>query len=374
MKKTVLVLSLIASLALLNWKWLGAGREDTSLQPPPAQHSSVREASAHVFERIPESVRSHLVDDIPTSADSPREWGGLIGQVRGWKDSGPIPGATVVVYSSDSHLAETNSQGLFAYDNLEEGTYDMVVRAPHWEPVHVEDLFVRAGVRRQLEVVLEAGARFSVDVGSIGDEGLREPVAGASVSLYPGPPSSAALLTPRSLVHTGVHGVTDADGHVLFHEGSPGAYFCVAEAEGYSPWTSEVTVEEGDVLKVDLQRGFLLEGVVTDSAGQTPERGAVYLSPYFETRAEKGKTPRHFLYTSDAVELDAQGRFQFPGMPAGQHHLAALLGNGETAITHVPVTTGESARSFVSLKATGLARIHGQVVDTSGEPIEGVEI
>ena len=32
-----------------------------------------------------------------------------------------------MVYSSDSHLAETNSQGLFAYDNLEEGTYEFQV-------------------------------------------------------------------------------------------------------------------------------------------------------------------------------------------------------------------------------------------------------
>ena len=383
MKKSLILVGVISALVFLNWLILGDqnGEREPRVDSVPYIVAGVRQAESASFEPVPEMVRSAMErrELQPAGLPHSEEFGGIKGLVSGWKEAGPVPDASVVAYGiGEPHVTTTDDKGAFQFDFIAPGNYRLAIHAAHWEPVLLEDLEITAGRREYLKVVLESGLEFLVDVGFNDQSGARVPVRGAQVSLFSGGYMSAAVLSNEDIAQSALRALTNFEGLAHFTEGTPGLYYCSVSASGFAPWTGEVSLNgvDGSIL-VDLDQGFSIEGLVIDSLGGAPEGATVFLSPH-ESRRDDSQSlqspPRNFYYKVNSVRVDSSGRFKFEGMPPGEHHLAAVLWNGETAITEDPVSTGEVEPAFVTLRATGLATVRGFVMDSASMPVEGAKV
>jgi protocatechuate 3,4-dioxygenase beta subunit len=180
-----------------------------------------------------------------------------------------------------------------------------------------------------------------------------QPIAGATVSVSPGPGAARPLLaklSPPTLA------VADARGRFSLSPPSAGRLELVAAAPGFSPTRRWVNAEDRGEIHLALSRGGTLLTVAIEDAGGGPIAGAVVT---FSALAEAG-APVH-LATDDAGAVALR---LAPGA-----YVVEARADGYAAAAQ-PVVVSTSARSL-SLRLRPAARIEGRVIDERGAAVPG---
>ncbi|QSQ21290.1 carboxypeptidase regulatory-like domain-containing protein [Pyxidicoccus parkwayensis] len=274
-------------------------------------------------------------------------------------DGSPAPGAEVRVQDL-SIRSEVDVEGRFTLGPLAPGNY-MVFAERDGQYGYAQVDISQEGQGEEATVYL--GTLIHVE-GTVRDEAGR-PIAGASVSAYAGetaPPADDVT--------------TDAEGHFRIGPIAPAAYVFSVDAEGYL----ERQVEDVEVsassppLSFTLARAFLLSGIVTDTEGhplQDIELDVVKpAAPPARAKASADEKDAEEEALEDSSGLtDEEGHFVIEVAKPGRYVLTAG-GNGflQTRLdVEAPATT-------LKVVLRGGATLEGTVVDTSGTPLDGVQL
>ncbi|HLU39354.1 MAG TPA: carboxypeptidase-like regulatory domain-containing protein, partial [Planctomycetota bacterium] len=215
--------------------------------------------------------------------------------------------------------------------------------------------------REGIELLCFPGGRVRGRV--FGPEGT--PVAGATVSVRPGPNAFLGQITSRN--YRWLEGTTDASGYFDLH-GVPEGHGYTVSAVGPAMALVEVhgvSVEIGQATNVDLHAvaGGTLLGKVVDAHGN-PVEGAEVATVYLDlSRAlfsGAGRAP---------VRTDADGQFVLHHVAPGPLALmAAKDGLGPSQIEQLEVVDGGVYDDFL-LELGGGATVTGIVVDDREQPL-----
>ncbi|MBL8900996.1 MAG: sigma-70 family RNA polymerase sigma factor [Planctomycetes bacterium] len=248
-----------------------------------------------------------------------------------------------------THRATSDAEGRFRFDHLAPGAYRARFARSSGEAFVAGDMaFAFASTEPETEKAPD-GVEASIVEGQATDIELRQsprasvlvrvldegrPIADARVELKkktsgPEMPNFLAGSSGRP---------TDAEGHVLFEDLEPGDYklsWGPANAPIRDEKQLELLAETKETLEVELPGG-VVAGVVEDAASRRPVAGA-----RVEIQRAGGSGPRRaaavmitrsvnagggsnetmMLGGDSSVRTDAEGRFRFEHLPAGQYEL-----------------------------------------------------
>jgi hypothetical protein len=174
---------------------------------------------------------------------------------------------------------------------------------------------------------------------------------------------------------TSVAAVTEADGSYALGDVHPGTYTVEAQASGYDPTTSPVTIGAGERRdhEVRLQRRVAaanVTGSVVRQQGGAPVAGALVS-----------------LNGADALPVvtEADGQFAFAGIPAGEYSVTAVHALFIQKTENVDIVAGQTAALQLRLSPIGTpvptptAGATGSIAGTvtaagSGTPIAGATV
>ncbi len=384
----VLGLVLVAGAWLLILDTSGA-RDDESSQPPAASERKAADAAESPFGRSandaasPETTGPPVVetDETATADEEPGEVAtapthanaGIRGRVLDGSGE-PVHGAVVVlvprgrvspVDEPGEDRVRTERDGTFEFRGLRAGDdrfYTLSV-----EPEGDSDLLVvsrtvqnlafgemrNAGVLRLLREATLEGVVLDPD---------EAPVAEAHVAVTWGSPGAGAHPRVRS-VRTGEDGTFRAE---RLH---PRTVYVQAQADGYRhSEVQRVELAEGErtgPLVLSLRTPLSLVALVRDSAGEPVYDATVSLE---QRRTGEGMPGR-----IRAQRTDANGRAEFDAVP--HSHVRVTVRATDHLDLTVPATLKPEGRpNELTLTMHRRAMLEGEVVDSEGEPLAGVEV
>ncbi|HKV09141.1 MAG TPA: carboxypeptidase-like regulatory domain-containing protein, partial [Thermoanaerobaculia bacterium] len=245
--------------------------------------------------------------------------------------------------------AVTGAGGRFTISDLRKGDrLDFWVRAAGHRPGSVEG--VAAPNERPVRVVLDRGIRVA---GRVVDTEKR-PVAGADLSLRVERPGSERGLI-RFVGGASASAVSDEDGRFAFEGMTPGAAELAATAAGFEPARiPDLAIPEKglDNLEVVLERGAVIEGRVSTSAGD----------PVEDARVVCGEA---------ASISDADGAYRLDGVPLGARKVQLLHREYPPLERTVDVQPGVNPLDLILPEGHEVA---GRVVDRAGKPVAGADL
>ncbi|MCP3136344.1 carboxypeptidase-like regulatory domain-containing protein [Pyxidicoccus xibeiensis] len=318
-----------------------------ALQVRPGVYEVLVRASDHAPDRAARVVAGDLTHDV-----EPRPAARLGGRVHTATAGRRPEGARVrVVGGAAASETRADATGSFALDELEPGQVQLLVR---WEdqvglsaPVAVV-----AGERAEADVALSPGR---VVTGLVKDT-LGRPVTGAVVRLSATDP----LLPLDDVARSDIRGAFRFEGLL------EGTYRLEALGARGEHAASPMVVGRGapSTAELRLEPGGTLVGSVT-AAGGTPAAGA-------RVRLDVVAGPDTGMPARLAL-ADAQGRFRFEGVPAGQVVLAAAHEKlGAVRSASQPVGPGQQVSTGLTLPAP--ATVEGRVVGSDGKPVAGMPV
>ncbi len=234
----------------------------------------------------------------------------IVGRVvRGGEDSGDLRGVGGVVVTLDgaeSRRVVTDSEGAFAFLNLEQGGLYRVTPSKGDLAFDYESLFLRAGTRHNFIQTLPADISGRVTIGTAAGAGL----GGVTLTLTGGQD-----FTPRTTETTsnGAYSFTDLP--------TPGGYRITASKDNYifAPTQltlTNLTANRGNVNLVATLKHYTVGGVVRMG---TTNMGGVTVRLTSPTPA--GFTPR-------TATTDDAGVYSFPNLPAGRNYMVTPVKTG----------------------------------------------
>lgn len=202
--------------------------------------------------------------------------------------------------------------------------------------------------------------------GRVIDAVARKGIADATVTVYQADAGTDGWTAPRTTR-------TDKDGYFALTDLGAGTYMYSAEAEGYTAetaWRSGRRVDlskggETDVGEIPLLPAAGVIGQVVD--GQT---GA----PVAQARVELAQAGPMGRASQHSAQTDAEGRFRFTAVGAGQYTLKAAA--ADYAPASVPNLLAEAGRT-VDVGQVRLGRgfsMQGVVVDAAGKGVAGASV
>lgn len=246
--------------------------------------------------------------------------------------------------------ARTGKQGTFLIEGLQpQRKLHLLIHREGYLPHTV--LGMRIPQEEALNIELGSAARLHgrvIDPNGSGIAGAQVSVRGrelppGTVDVRPGP-------VKESLVET------DATGHFEILDLTPGEATLEASARGFQPSKLQpLDIPAGDSLEdlvVELEPGVLLEGQITNTAGE-PVAGA------------------RILLERQAGQSNTQGSYQIDGVALGPQLLTVWHRGYERVERTVEMQAGENLADFV-LK--GGWSITGRVVDETTAPIPAVDV
>lgn len=265
-----------------------------------------------------------------------------------------IDAATVELRDLDVQSAKTEG-GKARITPVVQGGYQLAAWAPgfarafQWVRVDGPDTAVRIALRK--------GASVSGRV--VTEDGT--PVAGARV-LYSG--ASEWSVQPDERLDGKL---TDADGKFVFDAVAAGSMRFDARHPDYAPGSSKIVTLDGSTpvedVEVVLPRGAMIAGVVVDGGG----------APVASARVRVGVAGAGFASAGPRqVFSDDQGAWTVKGLPRRELEAVALSDAGSSATVPVDASAGDVAGVKLVVDQTG--EIAGIVVDSAGEPIEGIQV
>lgn len=245
--------------------------------------------------------------------------------------------------------AVTDAEGRFAVPDLRRGEQvDLRVRAKGFLPAEVEG--VSAPAPKPVAVVLDRAARVA---GRVVDPDGR-PVPGAELNLASERPGEERGLL-RFAARTPATTAADEDGRFAFESVLPGRAELRATSPGFQPArleSLEVPPKGLDGVKVVLERGAVIEGRVTTTAGD----------PVGDTRVTCGEA---------ASISDADGVYRLEGVPPGPRTVQARHQDFpplDRALDVQPVINP------LDLIFEAGSEVAGRAVDEEGKGVEGVSV
>lgn len=268
----------------------------------------------------------------------------------------PVAGALVSIAVGRELLprmlsARTDAEGRARLDGLSRPPWDVAVQARGLAPKRVERVYPS---EKPLVVRLEAGASLA---GVVRDGTTREPVAGASVSVWirTGIAASTGWDPDAGRIST----TSDARGRFELEGLGAGSVTLTATAPGRGRVTLPA-VRAGSQVELYLQPGATITGLVRDEAGR-PVKGAVV-----RVMAES-RGPMPFLPPGERT--DARGRFAIGGLEAGTLVVAARAPTLAPAVQ--PVTLEANGEAAVELTLAEGGYVTGRLVDATAKPTRG---
>ncbi len=280
------------------------------------------------------------------------------------REGKPVPGAEVHatrdlrrlrMQLSDGPLdrkadAVTDAGGRFTVRDLHRGDQpDLLVRVKGFLPGEVKGVTVP--VAAPLTIVLDPATSLSGRV--VDADGL--PIAGAELAL-----GSERAGEERGLLRFAARSqssaTSDEDGRFAFDEVQPGRAELRVTAEGFQPSAPEtLTVPAGnglDNLRIVLERGAVIEGRVTTTAGE----------PVGDTRVICGPA---------AAVSDGDGAYRLEGVPPGPRTVQASHQDFQPLEKKLDV---QPVSNQLDLVFEAGQEVSGRAVDREGKGIEGVQI
>lgn len=267
-------------------------------------------------------------------------------------DSAPVPDANVYVFPQEWGMdrpapatAITKTDGRARIAGLVPGRYRIFALADGLRARSPVDALAELGSETETVVRLETMARISGKVMSGG-----KPIAGAHVAAVRKAP--AVRSAPA---------VSQADGSFVLEQVPAGDLVFLAHPYAVSSPT-----------EMSIEAGKHVEGVVLEVRAQGAIRGRV-------TRLGKPAegvavccVQNAFAGMSPEAFTDAEGRYEFTGVPAGTYSIGAGADEvGAFALgTKVKLAAGEERTVDLELDMAGT--IAGTVVDQQGKPVKGV--
>ena len=269
----------------------------------------------------------------------------------------PVDGATVELRGADRQTART-AQGTATFSSVVPGPYqavaftDALARAQQFVLVGTGDATVR--------LVLQPGAPVSGKV--VDDHGA--PIAGARV----GYESTSDFLRRAGGRLDGVESA--ADGAFTLPALAAGSYRFTATHPEHAPGGSELVTLDGKHPRtgvvIKLPTGALVRGRVVDTQHQPVAGARVHIA-----RATRGALGAMFSPPRETYS-GPDGAFELKGLPKDQLSAVALADVGASQMKAIDTTRGDVGGVELVLDVTG--SIAGTVVDTTGQPVEGVQV
>jgi protocatechuate 3,4-dioxygenase beta subunit len=239
------------------------------------------------------------------------------------------------------------------------GTYYLMATASGFAPGKSAQFTVKEGDRIE-EIVIDLDAGATVQ-GVVVAAATGQPLAGANVSLvaspgdlstgwgWGGPPTKT----------------TDAEGAFVL-EGLPeGSVTIAATHPQYAQATvSGILVAKGRpaTARIEMTAGGGIRGLVM--------RGG---RPLSNSRVNAWKTDGAGQYVGKDAAVDAQGRFEIRGLPAGEYRLSVMVSSGRRGMTSRnsrSVTVAEGQTTEIDLSEGAGVRVSGRVL-SGGDPVVG---
>ena len=278
--------------------------------------------------------------------------GTLTGRVRDDR-SFPVEGASIEVASTHTSLtrtAQTAPDGTFELAGLPAEVLLFVRRPGGDRRIALRrELTIPESERTNIELTLPAvRERVAFKVVGNGDE----PIELASVSVL--------SVDPDVVLHETLF--TDSDGGAEIADARGLRLRVVVESPGYPRKT--ISVEQaGDVIRIALEQGVLVEGSVTAVRGRQAVAGALVTLVSDGTR----RTSR----------TDTEGRYRFSDIAAGSVHVSVSHADFAAESFDATVVRGSRADRPFELKTVDLAEpggAEGDVFDADGKPVAGVRV
>ncbi len=268
----------------------------------------------------------------------------------------PIPGATVTIRGITDTSQTTGNKGIASFSGLTKSNYSVSTKKQGYATAY--DWMQAAGKESTLTVSLQQGAPVSGTVVDSNDK----PISGALVL----PQATAALFTSGNIQKDGIK--TDDQGEFTFSALPKGSFRMTAyHPESAAQGFSDIVTLDGQTTKtgvvVKLPNSVLLTGTVTKSDG-TKAIGAIVKAGIASTGL-RWDEPRQ-VYT------DEEGNFEMRGLPQVPLQVVASHATGSSDIQTVDAT-GDPTMN-ISLTLSREESIVGTVVDSAGEPLEGIEV
>ncbi|MEO6710300.1 MAG: carboxypeptidase-like regulatory domain-containing protein, partial [Planctomycetota bacterium] len=284
--------------------------------------------------------------------------GGVEGRVLS-SDGTPLSGAAIVIHGDEKRLSFeepaaqrvfTDESGRFRFNSVASGTHSIQARVMGLAPWESEVIVV-AGRTTPCDITLKTGARL---YGVVRDEN-GAPVKGASIRV-------GGDYKIRSAFRK-----TSQDGSFAFDCVPLGEFEVLVEADGQGSVKTTLSGESGATLHWDavLTRGLVLRGRVVAPGREVAKW-------WFNIRAPSSKEP--FM---GSAQSDQDGRFEVVGCPDAPLRIEAHAPHGgywpNAIVENVQAGAGEVViEPDPALEPS--VRIQGRIVDSSDEPLGGVQI
>ena len=219
------------------------------------------------------------------------------------------------------HLNIQDDNGIYLFEDLDKGTYRLLIEASGYAPTYTPGFFVDRETVRDVNVTMKIGGTIQGSVVSAVDG---SPIAGASISLHGKDFSSedrfslfgATIGDPNNIPDT--VGTTRANGTFMLRNVYSDKLNIEIKHPDFLEEYIAIQLSEGgaiDLGVVKLRIGSAIQGVVSDKSGNPIPGATVYL-----TSNEAGR-----FFNKQAV-TDTFGRYAFGGLTPARYEVNAIAG------------------------------------------------
>lgn len=266
--------------------------------------------------------------------------------------------------------AVTDQDGRFLFENLASGEwYFSVAESGLWgttpQPVLV------ASQTPEVEVVVspagELSGKFVIEDGEVCSHGELQVIPSSMFRGVRSAQDSPAVVSGPALKTIPVlKANVESDGTVRLPAIPHGSYLigakCTEHELAGGPAELEIGNDAATNQEWKFRTGNRVAVYVTDDAGRPVANAVVSAS----LESEIPLTPAQTIRSQRAGSTDAQGRYEFGGLPRGRYQVSARYGgiNGtESVVESVEVGVAKIATARLVLPGSGLIRIHAQGAD-----------
>lgn len=282
--------------------------------------------------------------------------GSLTGTIRAAEGGTPVAGAQVFALArsggtqSFSESVTSDASGKFTFDVVPSRPVSLRIEAPGFEPTEERGVRVMKGQTVTRDVNLRAGLTIR---GEVVDGDTRKPVPGAQIAY-----GLQSIAGKREVA-------ADQNGSFVIPGIARGQQLFVVKAPGYMERRKSVELGDDPSVVLELFKGRLLRGRVTDRAGAAVADAIVFIAREGVFIGPQSKP---------AATSDADGRFSIPDLDAAQSYRLIVRHERypETLSPEISLASADATEITVTLSPGGA--IGGTVKDATGKPIPGARV